>query len=307
MANPPYSCHSQYQDGRSGNSGGSPLPNNGQGQDTVPIQPKSGLPGPQQQASQRQSHSSGHPMLNHGMQHSSALQSSNGYPQSHASGMQQSLPWPQQPQQQQQSAPMSQQPNPSGQHIRTNGVQQCAPEAANSSATWQRPGQQPSVLGGQRAPQVKQEPHGIQHSNHALSQPGTWQPGLPGMALQQGQVPYQHPQSVIGPVHSQPQHQSNANNPSSIPIPQYPYQQRPSHFAHSLPMQHQGSQGRPLTIQEQFLALQQDSQLVRDPPDSQQNGSAQEHAKSGSPSQSGTFPLGRLCKGGFYLLFSAPT
>ena len=288
MANPPYSCHTQYQDVRSGGSGGSPLPSTGQGQDAVPFHPKSGQPGPQQQASQRQSHSSGHPMLNHSMQHSSAAQYSNGHPQSLGSGMQQTAPWPQQ-QQQRQSAPMSQQPDPSGQQMLSNGLQQSTPEPASSSATWQRHSQQPSMLGGQRAPQVKQEPPGFQHSNHALPQPGSWQPGKPGMAAQQ--APYQHPQSTGGTSHSQPQRQNDTHSPSSLPIPQNPYQQRPSHPAHSLPMQRQGSQGRPLTIQEQFLALQQDSQPLKDPPGPLPNGSAEEQAKPVSPSQSGACPF----------------
>ena len=293
IGNSPYSCHSQLQDGRSGNLGSSPLPNFGQGQDAVPIHPKSSQPGPQQQASQRQSHSSGHPMLNLGMQHSSALHYSNGYPQSHSSGMQQTAPWPQQ--KQQQSAPMSQQPNHLGQQPHNNGLQQSAPEPANSSATWQRSSQQPSMLGSQRAPQVKQEPPGAQYRNHAHAQAGTGQPGQPSMAAQHGQVAYQHLQSAVGPSHSQPQYRSDANNPSSIPISQSPYQQRPSHLAHSHPMQQQGSQGRPLTIQEQFLALQQDSQPVRDPPKPEQKSSAQEQARSGSLSPSGTRPFRSVC------------
>ena len=290
MGLPPYSCHTPHQDGRSGTPGGSPLPNIGQGQDTSLPSRQPGQPGPQEPSSQRQGAIPGHQVPHHGMQHSASLQYSSGYPQSHGSGMQQAAPW----QQQQQRTLTNQHPNHSGQQLHSSGLQQSMPEPANSGASRPRQGQQPSMLGGQRAPHIKQEGPGVQQNSHALSQAGTWQLRQQSMAAQQGQVPYQHPQSMAGTSHSQPQRQSDSHGPSSLPIPQGANQlQQSDPASYSLPRLQEGSQARPLTIQQQFQALQEDSQPLGHDPEPLPNGSAQNQPTTGSSSQPGSYPLRR--------------
>ena len=150
------------------------------------------------------------------------------------------------------------------------------------------------MLGGQRAPQVKQKTPSDQQSNQALSQFDTWRAGEPGRAGQQEQVPYQQVQSTGGTLHSQPQRQNNSHTPSIVQTPQDAYyQQQNSHAAHSRPFMHEGNQPRPMTIQQQFQALQQDIQPMKYAREPLLDGSVQEQAGPEPPSQQGAFPSAR--------------
>ena len=294
MGLPPYSCHASHQDGSSGIPGGSPLPSIGQGQDASLPSRQPGQPGAQQPSCQRQGSFPEPQGLNHGMQHTASLQYSSGYPQSHGSGMQQAAPW----QQQQQRALTIQYPNHAGQQLHSSGLQQSMPEPANSSASCQRQGLQPFMPGGQRAPHIKQEGSSVQPDSQALPQAGTRQLGQPSMAAQQGLVPHQHLPSMAGALGHQPQRQSDSRRTPSVPSPQDAYQQRQSHPASlSLPMPQEGSQARPLTIQQQFQALQQGRQPMGHAPEPLPNSSGQDQSKTGSPSRPGIHPLGRSYSG----------
>ena len=280
MGQLPYSCHSHHQDAKSGLPGGRPSPRIGQQGGATPQHPQTGQQGPQQPSGQQQTHIPGYQRLSHSMQYSS------GYPQSNGLVMQRAGPW-----QQHQQHPMSQQSHHWGaQQLHSSGSQQSMPEHSSLNGPPQKQSQQSSQLAAQQAAEVKQESPRAQQNANALSQPGAWQSGQPHWALQQGREPHQHLQSMAGALHLQPQSQSDTHRPSSAPSFQDGHQQHGTCPAYGLTMPQQAAQARPLTMQQQFQALQQGSQSAGSAPKPLQNGSAQEQAKSESLSQRGVCP-----------------
>lgn len=264
--------------------GGYSLPGNGLKQATPSLNPQSDRPSMQQPSGQQQNHAQGQQMQSN-VQHSSA------FPHSRAP-------------QQQHPASMSQHVQHQGQQSQINSLHPGMPQHAMSNLPCQTLSQQPSV------PQIKQEGSVPQQHYSSLPQYGAWPLQQQHRTMQQGRMLYQHVQSVGGGQSSGPQRQQSSHSPSSLSIPQTGALQHPLSHPSSLPMPRDrlsSNPARPLTMQEQLLAFQQDSlRMTSGPhPEPLQNGSIPEPAKSEAPTRPGNDSSGCVQSSQKHMLISA--
>ena len=269
MGHLPYMGQAKPQTVRSSISsqGMNSLPGNGFNQGTSSLYPQSDRPSMQQPSGQQQNHAQGQQMQSN-VQHKNAFPHSQAPPQQHP-------------------ALLSRYAQHQGLQSQINSLHPGMPQHAMSNLPCQTLCQQPSM------PQIKREGSVPQQHNSSLPQCGAWPLQQQHRTMQQGQMLYQHVQSNGGGQSLGPPRQQSSHSPSSLPIPQTGGLQHPTSHPSSLPMPRDrpsSNPPRPLTMQEQLLAFQQDSlRMASDtPPEPLQNGSVPEPAKSGAPTRPGS-------------------